>query len=417
MKIGILGASLDTGNMGVSVLAAGAIQNVLRQFPQAEVYFLNYALHSENVVVGSGARRQAYQLIPIRFSKYLFQRNNIAVLTALALVLRALPVESWRKMASRANSVLKQIMSIDTFVSVAGGDSFSDIYGLRRFFYVVLPQVLVLLLGKRLVLLPQTIGPFRSKIARVVARQVVRGASLVYSRDSAGVDATRALAGLRPGPAAKVKFGYDLGFKVAPAPVRWKLSCGSPSETFAKGGVVGINISGLLWNEGTRFGLALDYKEFVLSSIRYFAGAERANVLLVPHVVCPGMLDSDPEAIKEAYSLCVAEFPDRVKIVEPGLAYDETKYVIGCCDYFIGARMHACIAALSQSVPCSALAYSGKFAGVMESVGADAITIDLRTSDLITALAVLKRNFRDRSRMRRLLDERMPPVKASVALL
>ena len=45
------------------------------------------------------------------------------------------------------------------------------------------------------------------------------------------------------------------------------------------------------------------------------------------------------------------------------------KAVIGQCDFFIGSRMHACIAALSQGVPCVGVAYSMKFAGVFDTVG------------------------------------------------
>jgi len=34
----------------------------------------------------------------------------------------------------------------------------------------------------------------------------------------------------------------------------------------------------------------------------------------------------------------------------------ETKFLIGHCDFFVGARMHACIAAVSQYVPAVTLA-------------------------------------------------------------
>ena len=48
--------------------------------------------------------------------------------------------------------------------------------------------------------------------------------------------------------------------------------------------------------------------------------------------------------------------------------------------------MHACIAALSQGVPCVGVAYSMKFAGVFESIGAGEWVVEAR--DLSTEEAV-----------------------------
>ena len=45
------------------------------------------------------------------------------------------------------------------------------------------------------------------------------------------------------------------------------------------------------------------------------------------------------------------------------------KYLIGQCDFFVGSRMHSCIAAVSQCVPAVSIAYSDKFIGVMATLG------------------------------------------------
>jgi polysaccharide pyruvyl transferase WcaK-like protein len=134
-------------------------------------------------------------------------------------------------------------------------------------------------------------------------------------------------------------------------------------------------------------------------------------------VVCPGNIDSDAEAIQELAGVFGKSHPGMVASVEEPLSYDETKYVIGLCDYFAGARMHACIAALSQAVPCSALAYSGKFEGVMASVGADSITIDMRRTDRETALRLIVYNYQQRSELRQVLGRRMPEVRQAIAPL
>jgi polysaccharide pyruvyl transferase WcaK-like protein len=92
----------------------------------------------------------------------------------------------------------------------------------------------------------------------------------------------------------------------------------------------------------------------------------------------------------------------------------EIKYVIGRCDFFIGARMHACIAALSQAVPAIGLAYSRKFIGVMESIECGELTADLRELDNDGVMETVRRIFASRGRIHHCLQSRMPDVRAKV---
>jgi colanic acid/amylovoran biosynthesis protein len=57
---------------------------------------------------------------------------------------------------------------------------------------------------------------------------------------------------------------------------------------------------------------------------------------------------------------------------------DELKGIIGLCEIFIGKRMHANIAALSQNIPTISLAWSHKFYGLMQMVGQEKYIIDYR---------------------------------------
>lgn len=415
MKIGLLGASLDTGNMGVSVLAAGCVQNLLRQYSDAEVYFLNYARQAEIVEFSSTYGRTHHRVVPIRFSKYLLQSNNVFLLTALVGIARFLSGQSAVSRLTRRNTVLREMADTDVFVAISGGDSFSDIYGKMRLLYVGLPQVLALLLGKRLVLLPQTVGPFQSAPARLLAKYILRGAETVYSRDAANLDAIREMAGMRGDLRKKVAFSYDLGFQVPPARGGDRQLTNLTPEALNDPCLIGINISGLLWNEGRKFNLAVDYRQLMMRCIEYFLENTDHPVLLVPHVISPGNTDDDLGATQEAMNHFAKSHPHRVGTAKLGLSYDETKGLIGQCGYFLGARMHACIAALSQSVPCSALAYSSKFEGVMASVGADTITIDLRKLNTDSALKALIRNYQSRCELQDCLRRTMPEIVNAVA--
>jgi polysaccharide pyruvyl transferase WcaK-like protein len=101
-------------------------------------------------------------------------------------------------------------MQIDIVADITGGDSFSDIYGMRRFLIGFLRKWLVLLFNKDLVMLPQTYGPFKRSLTRVMARYILKRTKLIYSRDRAGVEYLNSLLNNRGN--GKVRFVPDVAF-------------------------------------------------------------------------------------------------------------------------------------------------------------------------------------------------------------
>lgn len=416
MKVTILGAGFDTGNMGVSVLAAGAVRNVSDRYPNAEILFLDYGRAPAEWTVWIDGSRPPIRtrMVNARFSKWLLQPNNILLLVLLALLARCCPWASGRQWIRTRNRTLAAVSTSNLCLSVAGGDSFSDIYGFMRLLYVGLPQVLAILCECRLVLLPQTMGPFRGKSAQRLAAWILRRAELIYTRDLAGLDEVRRLSGLDGQEAeTRIRFCHDMGFHVEPRkPAAGVAVNGLPLEALGQPGLVGLNISGLLLDGGERFGFSMSYKEVVELLLDKLLG-QGLRVLLVPHVISKGV-DNDLAACQWAYDKYRERYPGQIGVVAHKYCYDETKYLIGQCDFFVGARMHACIGALSQSVPVAAIAYSNKFEGVMQSIGRDGITVDLRKGTAGEAVQRVLDLYANREESRRKLSEVMPGVKQNI---
>jgi polysaccharide pyruvyl transferase WcaK-like protein len=76
----------------------------------------------------------------------------------------------------------------------------------------------------------------------------------------------------------------------------------------------------------------------------------------------------------------------------------EAKTYIAGLDFFMGARMHACIAAFSSGVPVIPMAYSRKFAGLFGSLGYDH-TVDCTTEDADAIHDRIVASFHDRERL------------------
>ena len=311
------------------------------------------------------------------------------------------------------NPYFKRILSADIVASIAGGDSFSDIYGLSRLLYMALPQILVLQLKKPLVLLPQTLGPFKGLMAKAIGRYIMLHASMVYSRDPTSFEEAGQLLGYRRD---KLRFSHDMAFVLEPVrPDEGKLA-GMPRADDAAP-LVGINVSGLLsiggYTRDNMFGLKVDYARLLREAVDYFAGKHQANVLLVPHVFADHS-ESDVEACARLFRELSPRYPGRLYFLPGHFNQHEIKYVIGRCGFFVGARMHACIAALSQSVPAVCLAYSRKFIGVLESIGCKELVADLCASNNEEALACIHRAFTSRARIQETLRDRMPDVRERV---
>ncbi|RDD62289.1 polysaccharide pyruvyl transferase family protein [Ferruginivarius sediminum] len=239
----------------------------------------------------------------------------------------------------------------DLVLDIGAGDSFADIYGWRRFLYLAYTKWLVKRAGRPLVLSPQTLGPFKNRLARAIAAFLIRRSDLVFARDRMSVDYARDI-----GVSRKIIETTDVAFRLPyEKPSPWP----GPKEKT----VVGINISALLYQGGyTRdnmFQLSIDFPALMDRLLDYFAGIPDCEVVLVPHVL-------SHRAVEDDLSVC-----QQVQRAHPGVSVapafrspSEAKSFIAGLDFFIGARMHACIAALSTGVPVAPLAYSRKFMGL-----------------------------------------------------
>src|SRR5919108_6233570 len=154
-RICLLGADYLNSNLGIRALTTGAITAIFAQHPNASVQILDYGRASAQFTVELPQTTVSVPMLNMRFSKRLWVQNHIVRLIGTAVLLKAIPSRLRTKLVAR-NPWLRELTQADYVLALSGGDSFSDIYGLRRFFYVSLPQILALLLGKKLIQLPQT---------------------------------------------------------------------------------------------------------------------------------------------------------------------------------------------------------------------------------------------------------------------
>lgn len=325
VTVGLLWHSADSANLGVGALTYGQMHLVQQAADDAgvQVRFIIIGWARDGAVAGDARVADVCQV-------------NGKRLVGLD---------------SRLGDCLAQC---DLVLDIGEGDSFSDIYGWKRLAFLIGTKLRAARASRKLVLSPQTLGPFKHPVAAWLGDLAMRRASLVCARDGLSTQYFQSR-GLRTPFLEAIDVAFALPFDrqaVAPAPVR-----------------VGINVSGLLWaggySGGNQFGLALDYRQTMHSLVRHFNALPGVQVVLVPHVVTAARLAEDDLRASQALA---AEHPG-VQVAGPFDTPMQAKSFISGFHFFMGARMHACIAAFSSGVPVVPMAYSRKFTGLFNSLG------------------------------------------------
>ncbi len=261
----------------------------------------------------------------------------------------------------------KVIRGHDIVIDISGGDSFSDIYGDRRMFQTLLQKYLVHFAGRPLVMAPQTVGPFVKPLWRRLSAGSIKRCAIVCTRDA------KSTAFLR-------EIGYH-GDAIEASDVALRLPFDTPETAANTRPKIGINVSGLLMGGGytgkNEFGLKSDYPGLIRDLITEFQShADGCEVHLLGHVI-----PAERGGVEDDYQACLnlqKDFPE-VTVAPAFETPSEAKSYIAGLDFFMGARMHACIAAFSSGVPVVPMAYSRKFEGLFGTLGYDQ-TVDC-TSD------------------------------------
>ena len=331
----LLGAPPANLNLGVAALAHALVDLIHTARPKAEICFIQGAKKSGEYDFIIGEETVRARMMNFRLSPRSRLREHLLVIFAGALLHRVLPIASLRRWLRRAIPILDALARADMVGDIRGGDSFSDYYGLRRLLIGSLPALSALLMGRPLIFLPQTFGPFRSSLARWLAGFQLRRAERILCRDANG---PLALADWLHSPQvdARASFCPDVAFtleahKEASASFEPPLPANGES-------LIGINLSGLLaaggYNGRNMFGLQDDYMTTMQRLAERLLADPDAHLLLVPHVL-DAVRENDPAACARLRERLDPAIRVRVHLITGQLTASEVKSIIGRCGFFI----------------------------------------------------------------------------------
>lgn len=348
-KIVLLGTSVCNKNRGVNALAIGHIVLLMQNYDFDTVYSVTL----------SKRKSETSEIVAINGKQITFINKSMIwteflVISILFLFIRLFKLYD-------INDCSKFLKDVDIVCASNGGDSFSDIYGLKRLFLEFLSIITPELLGKKVVFTPQTIGPFYSFLAKIMAFFNLKLASKVFVRDNKG---DKFLSSMR----VKAKLTRDISSYMIPEKI----------DYVVKPNTLGINVNGLMWeNNYTGLENCFDNYRILMKKLCEKILEQGYNILFVPHTysIESNMSENDYTAIKDLMKELDTE---RISCLEEEYTAPQLKYIISQTDFFIGSRMHSNLAALTTSTPTVALAYSYKFDGTFKMFNVSECVIQVK---------------------------------------
>jgi len=301
----------------------------------------------------------------------------------------------------------RRVRDADLVVDLSG-DMLTEDYGVHVAYSHYIPLLRARILGRPYVVCAQSIGPFR--YTRWLARYLLNGAATVTTRDAISRDYLQ-----RIGVSSRrVEWTADLAFLMSPAPPE-RADAILRAEGVVQDGrpLLGVSVSRLIEthyssrNPGAR---GLDFLAMMKSVIERTAYEHDARVVLVPHVTGPTLSKDDriiSVALKELLGQSVT-----ASSLNGDYRPEELKAIIGRCSVFLGARMHANIAALSSCVPTVAMSYSHKTPGIMSSCGLGEFVAPIESVCGDSLGNLVARAFEKRDDISASLCDRMKSVRA-----
>lgn len=387
------------GNRGCEALIRSSVKTIKQQFPNAKFLVPTKALEQDAAQWPDAAQQGVSFIGAEPFP------------SAIRWWGRARRV--WRKLdglppAYRATAATRAALLRSDVLIMTGGDIISLDYGLESLYYWARICEVAMDAGKPTVLWAGSVGPF-SKMPTAEARMIklLRRFSLITVRETASLEYLKGLGILNAKLVTDPAFALDF----EPAP-----TIGSPGILMDQQPLLGFNVSPLIrkFRESAAGKDALDQEvaAFLTKTLRHTS----LNILLIPHVDPLSGSDDNSDSAYMAGILALTRAdgfgPDRIAMLPRTFNTAQLKDVIRRCTYFMGARTHATVAALSQGVPTTSIAYSVKAKGINQDLfGHLRFVLEtpaITTASLTDHLCLL---IAEAESIRTLLGERIPEWK------
>jgi colanic acid/amylovoran biosynthesis protein len=365
------------------------------------------------------AHQANYNQYPIKVIETVGSNSSLkAGLKALYLVVTSLLLMVFNRFGIRLNpinEILREYVESDAVINT-GGDNLTEDYGTLSLAFNLSYLLIGLIFKKPVVIYAESIGPFRGRISRLMANFVLNRVNLITIREEISKKNLNLINVNKP----RICLTADSAFLLkAVNAKRLTELLNTESITENDRPLVGISISKII----SRYGFAdiekpeekyQQYVSVMAKTIEYITDNLEATVVIVPHVIDPRK--NDDRWVADDVCKLIAN-KSKVISIKEDYTPEELKGIIGHCDLFIGARMHATIASTSMLVPTIGIAYSHKIYGIVgEMLGQKEYILDVKELTYESLISKIDDVWKNRETIKEQLGIKVPQIKERAML-
>ena len=294
----------------------------------------------------------------------------------------------------------------------SGGDHLSGEYGIIGTVGTFINISYAILLGKPVVLYGDSLGYFKNPVLNYIAKFVFNRTKLILVREELSKKYLDDNNIINP----KIYVTADPAFLLNAVPQSrvFEILSNEGIDEIQRP-LIGINSSGLIsrFREEKHQKAEEEFTNIMAKVVDNLVENLNATILMIPHVYTPN--DDDRVAIDRIFHK--VKNKSNVKMIKNEYTPQELKGIIGQCDLFIGARMHATIAATSMLVPTVGIAYSHKMHGIIgEMLGQKKYIIDIKELNYENLISTINDAWENRGEIKKGLEVKIPVVKERAML-
>ena len=391
----VLILNVGTTNKGNQAIVASTMEAIRRFVPDAEFILMGEStVETPELRIKEPAARVAFGE----------RRRPLRLLVSLLYLAECTAIYALRKLGIHI-SVSRRSRLFDYYdcdlVVNSGGDILSgeDSFGLTTFINLLY----AILLGKPVVLYGESLGYFSNPVFNTIAKFVLNRTTLILLREELSKEYLNKEGITKP----KIYVTAEPAFLLPAIPEERVYSIlSSEGINEIKRPLIGINPSGRIMKDDNKI-------EVFARAIDDLVENFNSTILMIPHVYTEGV--DDRVVIDRIFRKIRNK--SNVMTIKKEYTAQELKGIIGQCDLFIGARMHATIAATSMLVPTVGIAYSHKMHGIIgKMLGQEKYILDVKDLNYEGLKSKVYDAWQNREGIREELVLKIPQLKEKALL-
>ncbi|WP_110927019.1 polysaccharide pyruvyl transferase family protein [Bacillus massiliglaciei] len=274
--------------------------------------------------------------------------------------------------SNRNPEIFEAYTNADLIISCGGGFLYSHPkYHIEASLIMHLAQIyFAKKLGKKVLIYSQSIGPFRSKLSKKIANNVLKKVDVITIREK-----------LSKGFLEEININNSVIVGDSAFVMGYNQEVAKENELIEiNNNQLNVGITVRQWvfpgKENTKY-FYEKYIKSVAETIELLINKYDANVYLVPQVTGPTPIEDDRISNNHILEKLSNNIKEKVNTLKKDYSPQELKTIYSKFDIFIGTRMHSNIFSLSSQVPTVAISYEPKTTGIMQSLGLSEFVVEI----------------------------------------